>query len=160
LAWGCPTVDSGGEGAGRGAFHPSMVVALAGLPQLLSCSVLVLACSPLVKVQPSLASPVVMVDIFLVWRRWFLWVFLVELLDDVVRVFEVVGRIPGAIGVVEAGPLDSILDLIRWRRESQTFFTSHSCCSWMTTGGSGSWLCPGIGSMLAVGSRRLIWKTG
>jgi len=34
-----------------------------------------------------------------------------ELLDDVGRVFEVAGRIPGAIGVVKAGPLDSILDL-------------------------------------------------
>jgi len=55
---------------------------------------------------------VAVVDIFLVWRGWFLRVFLVELLDDVGRVFEVVGRTPDAIGVVEAGPLDSILDLV------------------------------------------------
>ena len=65
----------------------------------------------LVKVQPSLASTVAVVDIFLLWRGWFLRVFLMELLDDVGRVFEVAGRIPGAIGVVKAGPLDSILDL-------------------------------------------------
>jgi len=104
-------VDSGGEGAGGGASHPSVVVALAGMPQLLSCSVSVLAYSVLVKVQPSLASTVAVVDIFLVWRGWFLRVFLVELLDNVGRVFEVVGQIPGAIGVVEASPLDLILDL-------------------------------------------------
>ena len=35
-----------------------------------------------------------------------------ELLDDVRRVFEVAGRIPGTIRVVETGPLDSILDLV------------------------------------------------
>ena len=63
-------------------------------------------------VQPSLVSTVAVVDIILVWRGWFLWVFLVELRDDVERVFEVAGRIPDAIGVMEAGPLDSILDLV------------------------------------------------
>jgi len=108
----CPTAESGGEGAGGGAFHPSVVVALAGMPQLLSCSVSVLAYSALVKVQPLLASTLVVVDIFLVWRGWFLHVLLVELLDDVRRVFEVAGRIPDTIGVVEASPLDSILDLV------------------------------------------------
>ena len=35
-----------------------------------------------------------------------------ELADEVGRVFEVASRVPGAIGVVEAGPLDSILDLV------------------------------------------------
>ena len=112
LARGCPPADSGGEGAGGGAFHPSVVVALVGIPQLLSCSVSVLACSALVKVLPSLALTVAVVDIFLVWRGWFLRVFLVELLDDVGQVLEVVGRIPGTIRVVETGPLDSILDLV------------------------------------------------
>ena len=33
---GCPAADSGAEGAGGGAFHPSVVVAFAGMPQLLS----------------------------------------------------------------------------------------------------------------------------
>jgi len=112
LARGSPPADSGGEGAGGGAFHLSVVVLLAGIPQLLWCSVSVLACLALVKIQPSLASTVAVVDIFLVWRGWFLRVFLVELLDDVVRVFEVAGRIPGTIRVVETSPLDSILDLI------------------------------------------------
>jgi len=105
-------VDSAGEGTGGGAFHPSVVVALAGMPQSLSCSVLLLAYLALVKVQPSLAFTVAVVDIFLVWRRWFLWVFLVELLDDVGLVFEVAGRIPDTIQVVETSPLDSILDLL------------------------------------------------
>jgi len=41
-----------------------------------------------------------------------LWVFLVELADEVRRVVEVAGWIPGTIGIVEAGPLDSILDLV------------------------------------------------
>jgi len=99
-----------------------MVVALAGMPQLLSCSVSVLACSALVKVQPSLALTVAVVDIFLVWRGWFLRVFLMELLDDVGRVFEVAGRIPGAIGVVEASPLDSILDLVLVASGVEDFF--------------------------------------
>ena len=35
-----------------------------------------------------------------------------ELLDDVRRVFEVAGRIPGTIWVMATGPLDSILDLV------------------------------------------------
>jgi len=108
---GCPPADSGGEGAGGGAFHSSMVAALAGMPQLLSCSVSVLACLALVKVQPSLVSTVAVADIFLVWRRWFLRVFIVELLDNIGLVFEVAGRIPSTIQVVETGPLDSILDL-------------------------------------------------
>jgi len=89
-----------------------MMVALVGIPQLLSCSVSVLAYLALVKVQPSLASTVVVVDIFLVWRGWFLQVFLVELLDDDGQVFEVAGRIPGMIRVVETGSLNSILDLV------------------------------------------------
>jgi len=112
LAQHCLTADSGGEGAGGGAFHLSVVVALAGMLQSLSCSVLVLACLALVKVQPSLVSTVAVVDIFLVWRGWFLRVFLVELQDNVRRVFEVAGRIPDTIWVVETSPLDSILDLV------------------------------------------------
>jgi len=36
----------------------------------------------------------------------------VELQDNVVLVFEVAGRIPGTIWVVETGRLDSILDLV------------------------------------------------
>ena len=62
-----------------------MVVALAGMPQLLSCSVSVLACSALVKVQPSLASTVAVVDklVLLELRCRFLRVFLVELVDEV-----------------------------------------------------------------------------
>ena len=39
-------------------------------------------------------------------------IFLVKLEDEVARVLEVAGWIPGTIGVVEAGPLDSILDLV------------------------------------------------
>jgi len=112
LARGCPPANSGGEGAGGEAFQPSVVVALAGMLQLLSCLVLVLACSELVKVQPSLELTVAVVDIFLVSRGWFRRVFLVEFLDDVVRVFQVAGRIPGTIRVVETGPLDSILNLV------------------------------------------------
>ena len=41
-----------------------------------------------------------------------LQIFLVELDDEVRRVLEVAGRIPGTIGVMEASPLDSILDLV------------------------------------------------
>jgi len=47
-----------------------------------------------------------------------------------------------------------------WHWESRIFSTSHSCCSWMITGGGGVCWCPGMGSVLAVGSRRLMWKTG
>ena len=62
-----------------------MVVALAGMPQLLSCSVSVFACLALVKVQPSLASTVVVVDILVLLelRCGFLREFLVELADEV-----------------------------------------------------------------------------
>jgi len=51
-------------------------------------------------------------------------VFVVELLDDVRQVFEGACRIPGAIGVVEAGPLDSILDLVplAWGVEDFLYF--------------------------------------
>ena len=42
----------------------------------------------------------------------FLRIFLVELADEVGRVLKITGRIPGTIRVVEAGPLDSILDLV------------------------------------------------
>ena len=35
-----------------------------------------------------------------------------ELLDEIGRVFEIAGAVPGAIGVVETSPLDSILDLV------------------------------------------------
>jgi len=42
----------------------------------------------------------------------FLLVFLVELLNDVQRVLKVAGWIPGMIRVIEASPLDPILDLI------------------------------------------------
>jgi len=47
-----------------------------------------------------------------------------------------------------------------WRWELRIFSTSHSCCSWMITGGGGVCWCPGMGSVLAVGLRRLMWKTG
>ena len=62
-----------------------MVVALAGMPQLLSCSVSVLACLALVKVLPSLVSTVVVVDILVLLelRCEFLRVFLMELADEV-----------------------------------------------------------------------------
>jgi len=36
----------------------------------------------------------------------------VELLDEIGRVFEIVGGVPGTIGVVETSPLDSILYLV------------------------------------------------
>ena len=42
----------------------------------------------------------------------FLRIFLGELEDEVGRVFEVAGWIPGKVRVVEAGALDSILDLV------------------------------------------------
>ena len=35
-----------------------------------------------------------------------------ELLDEIGKVFEIAGGVPGAIGVVETSPLESILDLV------------------------------------------------
>ena len=35
-----------------------------------------------------------------------------ELEDEVGRVFEIVGWVPGMIGVVETSPLDSVLNLV------------------------------------------------
>jgi len=75
LVWGCPTADSGGEGA------------VGGIPQLLSGLVVVgnpemgLLLSG--KVQPSLVSFVAVVDILLILGGRFLRVLLVELVDEV-----------------------------------------------------------------------------
>ena len=112
--------DSGGEGVAGGAFHPLVVVA--AMPQSLGCSVDSLSGSFVVgnsevwlrpaKVQPSLVSTVAAVDIFLVLGGRLLGVVPVELLDEIGRVFEIAGGVPGAIGVVETSPLDSILDLV------------------------------------------------
>jgi len=112
LALGCPTADSGGEGAGGGAFHPSVVVALSGMPQLSLLSVIVgsLACSTLVKVQPSFVSTVAVLDL-VIGGGWFFGVFLVEFAYNLWGVFEVFGQVPGLIRIVETGPLDLILYL-------------------------------------------------
>ena len=67
-------------------------------------------------------STVAVVDILLVLGGWFQWVFLVELADEVWRVFEVAGGVPGTVGVVETGPLDSILDLISLASGVENFF--------------------------------------
>ena len=64
------------------------------------------------KVQPSLVSTVAVVDMLLVLGGLLLQIFLEELEDEVGRVLEVVGWIPGTIGVMEASPHDSILDLV------------------------------------------------
>jgi len=83
------------------------------MPQLLSGSVVVGNSGTglfSVKLQPSVASTVVVVDL-LIGRAGLLGVFLVELADDVWSVFKVSGWIPATIGVVEASSLDSILDL-------------------------------------------------
>ena len=92
------------------------------MPQSLGCSVGSLSGSVVVgnsevrrrpaKVQPSLVSTVAVVDMLLVLGGRLLQIFLVELDDEVRRVLEVAGRIPGTIGVMEASPLDSILDLV------------------------------------------------
>ena len=113
-------MDIGGEGAAGGAFHPSVVVA--AMPQSLGCLVGSLSGSVVMgnsevplrpaKVQPSLVSTVAVVDMLLVLGGRLLRIFLMELEDEVGRLLEVAGRIPGTIGVVEAGPLDSILDLV------------------------------------------------
>ena len=83
MALGCPTVDSGGEGAGGGAFHLSMVVALVERPQLSLLSVIMgssgSACLTLVKVQPSFVSIVAVVDMLIgSSRAGFFGIFLVE----------------------------------------------------------------------------------
>ena len=65
-----------------------------------------------VKVQPSLVSTVAVVDILLVLRCQLLRIFPVELEDEVGRVFEIAGWVPGTIGVMETIPLESVLDLV------------------------------------------------
>jgi len=119
--------DSGGEGAAGGASHLSVVVAWAAMPQSFDCSVItgILERELLpVKVQPSLVSTVAVVDvlIFLELGCGFLRVFLVELTDEVGGVFKVTGGVPGTIGVVETGPLDSILNLVSIVSEVEDFF--------------------------------------
>ena len=127
MSWrGCPTAESGGEGAAGAGPQPSVVVAVGASPQPSSALVVVGnsggVWSSLVKVQPSLVSIVVVMEwasdmvvdtlmrCFLVSWAGFIWVFLMELSDKIRGIFEVVCRIPGAVGVVEAGPLDSVLD--------------------------------------------------
>ena len=112
MALGCPTADSGGEGAGGGAFHPSVVVALSGMPQLSLLSGIMgsSACSTLVKVQPSFVMTVAVLDM-LIGGGWFFGVFLVEFAYNLRGVFEVFGRVPGLVRVLEISPLDSILYL-------------------------------------------------
>ena len=115
-------MDSRGEGAAGGAFHPSVIVA--AMTQSLGCSVDSFKLSGSfavgnsevwlrpVKVQPSLVSTVAAVDIFLVLGCGLLGVVPVEMQDEIVRVFEIAGGVPGTIGVVETSPLDSILHLV------------------------------------------------
>ena len=78
-------MDSGGEGAGGGAFHPSVVVALVGMPQLSLFSVIMgisgLACSILVKVPPSFALTVAAVNM-LIGRGGLIVIFLMEFADN------------------------------------------------------------------------------
>ena len=105
-----------------GTFQPSVVAAWAARPQSLVGSIMVCSLSGVVveksavwlwsaKVQPSLGSTVAVVDI-LVLGGGFLGVVPVELLDEIGRVFEIAGGVPGTIGVVETSPLDSILYLV------------------------------------------------
>jgi len=93
-------VDSGGDGA------------VGGMPQLLLGSIVV-GNSGMVsaKVQPSVVSMVALLDV-LVCRGGFLRVFIVELTDAVLRVVNVLGWVPGSIGIIETCPLDLILDLV------------------------------------------------
>jgi len=119
--------DSGGEGAVGGASDPSVLVAWTAMPQSFDCSVVtgILEGELLsANVQPSLVSTVVVVDIsiFLELGCAFLRVFLVELTDEVGGVFKVVSGVPGKIGVVETGPLDSILNLVSMASGVQDFF--------------------------------------
>ena len=65
-----------------------------------------------VKVQPSLVSTMAVVDILQVLRCQLLGIFPVELEDEVGRVFEIAGWVPGTIGVMETIPLESVLDLV------------------------------------------------
>ena len=66
LARGCPTAETGGEGAAGAGPHPSVVVAAGASPQPSSALVVVgnslLSLSLLVKVQPSVVSIVVVVE--------------------------------------------------------------------------------------------------
>jgi len=83
--WGCPTADRGGDGA-MGTSQLSVGVAWVTGPQPLGCSVVVGnsgAVVLLAKVQPSLVSTVAVVDILLLLGGLFLWVFLVELSDEI-----------------------------------------------------------------------------
>jgi len=69
-----------------GTFQPSVVVAWVTGPQLLVCLIVVGNSGVLVssaKVQPSLVLSVVVVDILLILGGEFLWVFLVELPDEI-----------------------------------------------------------------------------
>ena len=82
---GCSTADRGGDRA-MGTFQLSVVVAWITGPQSLFCSVVVGNSETVVssvKVQPSLVSTVALVDILLILRGRFLWVFLVELQNDI-----------------------------------------------------------------------------
>ena len=64
---GCPTADSGGEGALGGGSHPSVVVARVAVPHSSLVSVVVrnllLSCLVQAKVHPTLVSTVAVVDI-------------------------------------------------------------------------------------------------
>jgi len=67
-------------------FQLSVVVEWITRPQSLICSVVVGNSETVVssvKVQPSLVSTVALVDILLILRGRFLWVFLVELQDEI-----------------------------------------------------------------------------
>ena len=52
------------------------------------------------------------VDILLIGGCWVFGVFLVEFAYNIWGVFEVFGRVPGLVWVVETGPLNPILDLV------------------------------------------------
>jgi len=69
-----------------GTFQPSVVVAWVTGPQSLICLIVVGhsgAVVSSVKVQPSLVSTVAVVDILLILGGKFLWVFLVELPNEI-----------------------------------------------------------------------------
>ena len=63
-----------------------------------------------------------------------------ELTDGGGGIFKDTGWVPGTIQIVEACPLDSLVDLVSVvSGVEEIFSTSHSCCSWMIMGGGGSW---------------------
>jgi len=112
-------VDIGGEGAVGGALHPLIVVVV--MPQSVGCSFDSWSGSVVVgnsevwlsaKVQPSFVSTVAVADILLIGGCWLFRVFLVQLAYNIWRVFEVFGRVPSLVWVVETGPLNPILDLV------------------------------------------------